>query len=161
VLERQVHGEHQKRAKPVTLEVWTARVSYGGIDRLDITRNTAPHHGRPFSPSSATLWPALDARDRAKALRLVGQHGEADELEARAWEIYRPAFLEEMRDSYRHRRWAWDRLLAEPRVTLVCYCVDAKRCHRRLVAEILARLGATDHGERPRELQRGRRRAQV
>lgn len=33
------------------------------------------------------------------------------------------------------------------RMVLVCYCADAERCHRRVLAGILAKLGAVDRGE--------------
>ena len=44
-------------------------------------------------------------------------------------------------------RAAWDALLARPAVVLVCYCTDPARCHRRVLAELLAKLGAVDLGE--------------
>jgi uncharacterized protein YeaO (DUF488 family) len=56
---------------------------------------------------------------------------------------YQVRYLAEMRRSYRTQRAAWDALLAREAVTLVCYCVDAARCHRRLLAAvILPKLGA-------------------
>ena len=66
------------------------------------------------------------------------------------WNDYVLAYTDEMRDSYRRRRAAWDALLERPRVVAVCYCaVTPARpwCHRRVLAGILAKLGATDRGE--------------
>ena len=64
------------------------------------------------------------------------------------WSAYVHAYRHEMRASYKAHRAAWDALLARERVTLVCYCTDAEHCHRRVLARILVKLGATDQGER-------------
>lgn len=56
-----------------------------------------------------------------------------------------------MRRSYRERRVAWDALLAADHVVLLCFCTDPNQCHRRVLAEILTKLGATDGGEIARE----------
>jgi hypothetical protein len=44
---------------------------------------------------------------------------------------------------------AWERLLVRKRVVLLCYCETRVLCHRRLLAEILVRMGAVDAGELP------------
>ena len=64
------------------------------------------------------------------------------------WALYSAAYASEMRESYRTQRATWDALLARESVTLVCYCTDPARCHRTLLAGILAKLGATVVGER-------------
>lgn len=115
--------------------VYTARVSYSGPDRLDITRQSAGPDGLPFAPSWQILRPMI-------ALRRAGGDALA------AWPKYVEDYTAEMRTSYRERRAAWDVLLARTGVTLVCYCVDAAHCHRTLLAEILAKLGARLCGER-------------
>jgi uncharacterized protein YeaO (DUF488 family) len=56
-------------------------------------------------------------------------------------------YVAEMRVSYRERRAAWVELLAKPRVVLACYCDSPVRCHRRLLAAILEKLGAEVRGE--------------
>lgn len=141
----------------MTLTVHTARVSYDGADRLDVTRKSAGPDGIAFAPSWAILRPALDARTRADDARRgmhrdppIGEmHREAAErIEREAWEAYVPAYVAEMRESYRTQRAAWRALLARESVTLVCYCTDPARCHRTLLAGILAKLGATVAGER-------------
>lgn len=114
--------------------IYTARVTYAGPDRLDITRKSA-EAGLPFAPSWAILRPMI-------ALRRAG----GDELAA--WPQYVDDYTAEMRASYRDRRAAWDWLLARPEVTLVCYCTDPAHCHRTVLAGILAKLGATVCGER-------------
>lgn len=139
--------------------VRTARVSFRGPDRLDITRGTGSGDGLAFAPSWPLLRGALAAR-RAHAsathdaLSLPSDHEREDAVEmARlrwdaAWLSYRAAYIEEMRASYRAHRGAWDRLLSRESVTLVCYCTDATRCHRAILGGvILPRLGAPYLGE--------------
>jgi hypothetical protein len=120
-----------------TLRVYTARVTYAGPDRLDVTKSAGPD-GLPFAPSGRILWPLIAARKL---------HGAAA-VEA-AWPSYVEKYTAEMRASYREQRLAWDALLARAEVTLVCYCTDPAHCHRKLLAEILGKLGATYEGERP------------
>ena len=151
----------------MTPRVHTARVSYGGADRLDITRKSAPPEGIAFAPSWAILRPALDALTLARTLRdgstaLTPQGADAaiyadgaavarriaDAVTASTWDLYRAAYTLEMRESYRRSRPAWDAILARESVTLVCYCTDPTRCHRTVLAGILAKLGAINEGER-------------
>ena len=141
----------------MTLHAFTARVSYRGADRLDITRKSAVGDGLVFAPSWEILRPALDARRKASELRAKGKASpfyfdgaEAESVESRAWEQYVPAYTAEMRAGYVQHRDAWERLLARDVVTLCCYCADARRCHRTVLArDILPTLGATYAGELP------------
>jgi hypothetical protein len=142
------------------LTVWTARVSYAGPDRLDVTRaavesavrDDAPvPEGAVFAPSRAILDPAKRAERYAEAHRNRGQHADAQRIEDQAWAIYEPLYVAEMRASYRAHRAAWDALLACDEKTLCCFCSIAPerpRCHRILLAGILAKLGARCAGER-------------
>lgn len=121
--------------------VRTARVGSREPDALDVTRKSAGRDGIAFAPSWALLGPFLSAR-RAGA-----------DTEA-LWPGYVAAYTAEMRASYRAARGVWERLLARPRVVLLCYCTDPERCHRTLLArDILPTLGATYAGE----LARGER----
>jgi hypothetical protein len=132
----------------MTLHVHTARISYRGSGRFDITRKSGGREGHPFAPSWDILNPALEARSAAEAARTLGKITAAIRIETDAWERYVPAFFDEMRTSYRANADAWARLLARDRVVLCCYCADADRCHRRLLAGmILPKLGAVDCGE--------------
>ena len=144
------------------LRVYTARVDYDGPDRLDITHSGLckardagqPFPGAPWVPPWAILEPALEARKQAAAARKAGRAEEARLVEDAAWEAYEPLYVAAMRESYKVNRGAWDALLARSVVTAVCYCAPAHgeslRCHRRLLAGILVKLGAEDMGERPR-----------
>ena len=151
----------------MTLTVHTARVSYDGTDRLDVTRKSAGPDGIVFAPSWAILRPALDLLSVARSMRAAADHAgatkpddavlaescaemtrAAEAIETGAWALYVEAYRSEMRESYRTQRAAWRALLARESVTLVCYCADPARCHRTLLAGILAKLGSTDAGER-------------
>lgn len=119
----------------MTLQVFTARIDYRDRDTFNVTASSGgAGRGAPFAPSWGLLRPFLEQRAEA---------GLSDD----DWRRYSAAYTREMRVSYRTNRAAWERLLARERVVLVCYCVDPERCHRRLLAQILARLGAEDGGE--------------
>lgn len=121
----------------MSLLVYAARLDrrLRDADLLDITRQGAqrlqnagkPAPGAPFAPT----WLLLNLAHR----------GHID------WEEYRRRYTAEMRDSYRDLRPAWDALLAQPRAVLACVCVEADRCHRSVLADILGQLGATLGGE--------------
>lgn len=129
----------------MSVRVYSARIGCSSPDALDITRKSGRGEALAFAPSWAILRPALDARKRAEA---TGTPAIADRILAAAWTAYVPAYLNEMRASWRRNRPAWDALLARPSVTLLCYCTDAEHCHRRILrAVILPKLGATDCGE--------------
>lgn len=98
--------------------VHTARIGCRDPDRLDVTRKG----GSVFAPS----WPLLMAAKR-------GQVSSSE---------YTERYTAEMRESYRLHRGAWDELLGRPRVVLCCYCTDPLRCHRTLLAKLLAKVGA-------------------
>lgn len=127
------------------LIVYTGRLpchgqdGYQGDDALDVTR-TATGFGRQFAPSRELL------NEGQRRKRLAGSNAE-DRMEAWLW--YAPRYIEEMRESFKRRRSAWDALLEQEVLTLCCYCGrGGKECHRRLLAEILVRLGAQYRGER-------------
>ena len=127
--------------------VYTARVTYAGADRLDVTRKSAGPEGLPFAPLWAILSPMLEAWKRWRAALTAF----ADRVieEGDLWSAYVHAYRHEMRASYKAHRAAWDALLARERVTLVCYCTDPLRCHRTLLARsFLTALGARYDGER-------------
>lgn len=129
------------------LIVYTSRLpthgqpGYVGPGRLDITRGTGGAGGSPFAPSR----PLLDEANRRKRKAHNLEHA----LTA-MWAWYAPLYMAEMRGSYVTHRPVWLALLARPFVVLCCYCGTAHRCHRRLLAEILVKLGAHDAGELPR-----------
>jgi uncharacterized protein YeaO (DUF488 family) len=128
------------------LAVYTARLGIRDADYLDVSlqgnmrRADAGevgghrHVGLSFCPSPELLYPYLSKRK-------FGQLTDAD------WERYARAYTAEMRVSYRLRQSAWKTVLAWPRVVLLCFCTEPERCHRRVLAGILAKLGANDCGE--------------
>jgi hypothetical protein len=136
--------------------VYTARISSRDQDAFDITAKSGGVQGAPFAPSWEILRPALAARTQALAMiaesKREPQHrtfheGRALAIEDAAWAAYVPAYRLEMLASWRQHRAAWEALLARRRVVLVCYCTDPARCHRRLLAGFLAKMGAVDQGE--------------
>lgn len=119
---------------------YTAPIGYLGPDRIDVTRGTGTSAGILFAPSWEILRPAkrrLNAGTMTPAL----------------WNAYAVAYTDEMRRCYRNNPEAWAKLLERPRAVLVCYCdIRPPRppwCHRRVLAGILVKLGATDAGELP------------
>lgn len=121
----------------MTLSVYTARVTYAGQDRLDITRKSAGPDGLPFAPSWKILGPMLMHRREGGAIDPYF-----------GWPQYVEDYRREMRAGYRLCPDDWNALLARDEVTLVCYCSDPTHCHRTLLAGFLGKLGATVRGER-------------
>lgn len=144
----------------MTLVVYSCRLGTRAAkahayELLDVTRETADAEGSfgaVWAPSWAILQPVLEER-RLQRRGFFGPDREAALEEARAreleaWRAYVPAYLAEMRASYRRHREAWARLLARERVVLACHCQAPERCHRTVLATmILPRLGATYAGE--------------
>jgi len=118
----------------MALEVWTARISTRDPDAFNVTRKTGD---KIFAPSWALLGPAIRRRREGYV------QTEAD------WKDYASKYLTEMARSRRLNPAAWEALLARQRVVLVCYCPNPQKCHRRILARILASLGADDRGELP------------
>lgn len=128
------------------LIVHTARMGFKGADWLDITRKGAKERPEPgghrdmgaaFAPSAKLLNEFLKKRQSRP-------DGETD----REWLDYVARYTSEMRASYVANRETWNRLLALDHVVLVCFCPEASRCHRTVLAQqILPKLGASYMGE--------------
>lgn len=58
-----------------------------------------------------------------------------------SWEAYEERYLEEMEALYRKFPGRFLELLEREEVTLVCYEARPEKCHRRLLADFLARIG--------------------
>jgi hypothetical protein len=121
-------------------EVWTARISTRDPDAFNVTRKSGDPY---FAPS----WPLFLAM---RAIRKTGREPTYDE-----WRIYAKTYLKEMQLSYERFPAPWEALRARQRVVLTCYCVNLERCHRKLLARILERLGASYMGEIPEILMEG------
>lgn len=158
----------------MTLRFWTSSYRYAGPDRIDVTAvgvaraiqagKDAP--GRSWAPSPKILWPAKHHLDLVAALerRAIALTGTepgaavaimATELLAKVEHAYRDAYVNELRQSYRAHRPAWQALLARDEITCVCFCArrepgEGQRhtCHRAVLASVLVKLGAVDMGER-------------
>jgi hypothetical protein len=152
--------------------VWTGSLSANAKDPdlLDITRKTAearaakglPSPGAFLAPSRELLNAGLRFRAEAEhAEKMAVEHGglfgtpevaaawsqKAQALRVDGWAFYEPLFLDELRVRYRKSKHEWLHLLNRERVVLACFCGSPTHCHRRLAAEVLAKLGATYEGE--------------
>ena len=81
-------------------------------------------NGRVFAPSSGLL-------AEYKTGRL-------------SWEAYERQYLAEMETLYRCSPDLFLSLLRRPEVTLVCFEAPPARCHRRLLADMLARIAGEE-----------------
>ncbi len=115
-----------------------------GLGPLDVTRKSAKE-GLIWAPSWQILTPAL------KAFKAAPTAAERDRL----FGDYAVAYRDEMARSWLTQRDKWERLLRweypaleleREHLTLQCYCIDSRYCHRTLLGrDILpgacARLG--------------------
>ncbi len=106
------------------LKIHTSHYSYSGDNRLDITVKTG---NKAFAPT----WDMVNGFKQ-------GLLSEDD---------YTREYYRLMRDSYRKNRHEWDKVLTMDEVVLVCFCGKNSFCHRRLLADILAKLGGQYEGE--------------
>jgi hypothetical protein len=141
------------------LQIHTARLTYGGDDRLDVTRQFAERERRVgrVSPGEAFApprWLLNVAKGFSQRLPRGVVAPPDDEVGAELW--YFERYREAMRETYRTQRGQWDALLARETVTLVCFCESAEHCHRGVLAAILVACGATNLGEWPADEQRRR-----
>jgi uncharacterized protein YeaO (DUF488 family) len=127
----------------MALLVYTSQFRYDGPDRLDITRGSKhadPKIREAFAPS----WRLLNWGKAQLA------NAKTDAARDWAWMSYEARYTEAMRLSYKKHRTTWDGVLSRDRVVLVCFCAkNPHQCHRRVLADILQKLGATDVGEVP------------
>ena len=110
------------------VKMYTAQYRYSGNDRLDITVKGKDPVGRIFAPT----WKMVMGAKEGKITR--------DE--------YQKMYREMMQVSYRQHRDAWHAILNRDEVTLVCFCPSNSDCHRYLLADYFAKLGAVYLGER-------------
>lgn len=116
---------HEEPAEPALLfhtavhpNTRQAPRGYRGPSMLDITRGSG-REGLPFAPSAALL----------------------SEARSNGFDWYKPRYVEEMRQSWKANRAAWDLLLGRNHVVCVCYCADRDLCHRGLFAALIVKAG--------------------
>lgn len=106
--------------------IFTARLSYSGSDRLNITRLGRDPVGIVFAPSESILWPFKALKRSRRATR-------------DKWLEYKQAYLAEMRDSQMLWPNIWRQVFwMNPSVTLCCYCENPGACHRVVLAKLVA-----------------------
>ena len=121
------------------LQVYTARLTYQGSDRLDISKKGKDPTGSIFAPSAPLV---------EKVQKAYRSGGAFD-----SWRTYDREYQIEMGGSYLTNKAQWEDLLGHSSVTLVCYCPDPDKCHRSVLARILVGYGAQDMGERPEDVE--------
>jgi hypothetical protein len=128
----------------MTLQVFTARMGYkADSDWLDVTRSN-----KTATDQGGHLGIGLAFAPSSRLLRFYLERRRSEGLTDREWLEYVEAYTGEMRDSYKRNRAPWDTLLSAARRVLLCYCPDATRCHRTILArDILPKLGAQYRGE--------------
>lgn len=114
------------------LKIWTAQYQYKGKDRIDVTVKSAVYPWSVFAPTWEMVKRYKQNEGTYEAKRLyVEQYqrivGKAFELRAK-----------ELADLIKSDR----------TITLVCFCKSGDFCHRILLAQYFAALGATYYGER-------------
>lgn len=121
------------------LHIYTARITYAGPDRVDVTRTRG----------EGWLAPSYE-------LLRADKHGDMK------WDLYRLKFLNEMAAS--RVRWPerWAALVQRDQLTLCCFCPAGAPCHRLLLAQIVLPQVCREHdigcvymGERPEGRQLG------
>jgi len=113
----------------LALRVYTGTIyNYRNIpDGLDISVKSAPEDGQAFIPTWDMVLGYKEGRIRE--------------------EEYVIQYREKMLRSQFNSPEKWAKLLARPRVTLLCYCHPAEFCHRYLLAAMLVNMGAQYMGE--------------
>lgn len=107
------------------LRVYTAQYGYNGENRLDITVKTGL---QMFAPT----WEMVQDYKEKRIDK----------------DQYTELYYAKMRNSFKTHRETWEWLLDQKEVVLVCFCKNGDFCHRYLLSDILAKLGATYMGEK-------------
>lgn len=126
--------------------VYTARYSYRGPDRFDITRRGADKGDLRAGVFAPPRWLLNIGKGYSTSVPAGVEPLPSDPLGR--WRWYDREYTRAMRRSYREHRAEWEALLALPEATLVCFCPHPAGCHRGLLAALLAQCGAVHCGER-------------
>lgn len=110
------------------MKLYTAQYRYAGADRLDITVKGRDLKGIVFAPS----WKMVMGSKEEKLF----------------WDEYQQMYRERMQKSYFATRDIREEILSRDEVRLVCFCKVGTNCHRYLLADCLAKLGAKYLGGR-------------
>ena len=105
----------------------TSQFRYSDQYRCDITYKTKDPIGKLFAPTSKLVF--------------TYKNKEIDDEE------YTKQYYTLMRNSYRNNKQQWQNVLNQQRFVFVCYCNSKSFCHRKLLTDILIKLGAEYDGE--------------
>ena len=123
--------------------VWTAQYRYNGPDRLDITVKSGGGIGKAFAPTWQMVMEYKNGQ-KVKAPNPETYRTMMKQLQ----DNYTRMYEQMMRESLANNRMAWDWLLSQRNITLVCFCPAGEFCHRVILARDILK-GAVDYkGER-------------
>lgn len=129
--------ETRPRVAEARLRFHTARVSYGGPGRIQITAAGDDEFGKNFAPT----WKLVNWGKSMLA------HASTEAAKEWAFKAYAERYRMQMLLRFKSHRSAWDELLMREEAVLCCFCNHHAHCHRYLLAEFLQKLGATYLGE--------------
>ena len=105
-----------------TLKIKSGNINaYKDTDKLDITVMSAKGVGKYFAPT----WEMVKGFKNGKL----------------SWAEYESMYLEKLRQLWISNRWVFRELFNLDSVTFVCYCKNDIQCHRRLLREIIVKIG--------------------
>lgn len=119
------------------LTIHTARITYAGTNKLNITVKSATEQGRIFAPT----W------------ELVGGHKHFHNPDDSRWQNY-PALSDEqytqkyyelIRNRYHQDPTPFIELVKSKSLVLCCYCAKDTFCHRHLAADILLKIAQSQN----------------
>jgi hypothetical protein len=110
------------------LKVWTSQFRYSGEDRIDITVKSAKYPWNVFAPTWKMVMEYKRTGDRQTYI---------DQYDS----IVMKAFIA-------HEQELVTLTNSDRTITLVCFCRAGEFCHRVLLAQHFASIGATYYGER-------------
>lgn len=118
------------------LVIYTSRIGReleGDMIDLNTTVKSGSGMGRCFAPT----WELVGGSKAFKGDKRFAKY------KPLSWEAYTDAYTQLMRQRYAGNRPAWDSLIeaADDRgLVLRCYCQDAAKCHRSILANIVVKV---------------------
>lgn len=110
------------------LEIWTAQYRYSGKDRVDVTVKSSTYPWNLFAPT----WTMVMDYKRT---------GDEQDYVKKYNDIVKEVYIKQ-------EQGLLTLLNSNRTITLICFCPAGAFCHRVLLAQHLASLGAIYHGER-------------
>jgi hypothetical protein len=124
--------------------VYTSRVAYSGIDKLNTTVKSGVGLGRILAPTwdlvaGHKLYVAQQQNDPQKLQRWCLKPSTGEPILPLSQAEYTQQYLELLRQRFKADRQPFLDILAQECVTLTCYC-DGPFCHRFLAVDVLEKI---------------------